>query len=277
MINNIMKEKELTNLLKEKAKHVRIKTLEMHKIAKGIRIASCLSSVEIFVLLYYSGLFNFNEKNRKKDRLIISKAHGALCVYPILSESRYIDENELYKVGQDCSILGIIPDLTIPGFDIVIGSLGHGLGVGCGLSIALKKNNIDSTVVVVCGDGELYEGSVWEAIMFAGHHKLDNLLLVVDNNGKCMLDCCRNVIDLEPLNKKFETFGWKTEIVKDGNNVIDLYNAFKKIKQLKDNKPRVLIAYTLKGKGIDVLEKDPQAHIRSLSEEEINKVIKKLQ
>ncbi len=267
------------NLLREKALWVRKETLNIHKIAPGTRLASSLSDVEIFVALYYGGILKFDPKNinwEERDRLIISKGHGAISLYPILADLGFFDKSELLKVCQEGSFLGGIPDTTIPGFETINGALGHGLGVACGVAIALKRKNLNSKVFVLMGDGELFEGAVWEAIMFAAHHKLNNLILIIDNNKISMLDYCKNIIDLSPLEEKFQTFGWKTK-KGDGHNVEEIYDLLTSLKEDEDNLPKVLIAKTIKGKGVSQLENDPLCHIKSLKEEEIIKAIENLQ
>lgn len=270
----------MVKYLRNKALWVRKETLRVHKLAREIRIASCLSDIEIFVVLYYGKILNLDPKNihwENRDRLIISKAHGAVSLYPILADLGFFDKEELKKVSQENSMLGIIPDCSIPGFEIVIGSLGHGLGVGCGVALALKKKNLSAEVIVLSGDGELFEGSVWEAVMFASQHKLDNLLLIVDRNRKCMLDYCDKVINLEPLAEKFSAFNWKTKVVNDGHNVEELYCSLRELKKNKDNTPKVLIANTIKGKGVPQLEMDPYCHVKSINEQEIDRIIDQLQ
>lgn len=265
-------------LLKIKSLWVRKETLNIHKIAPEIRIASCLSDVEIFVVLYYGKILNFNSTDTKwkdRDRFIISKSHGAVSLYPILADLGFFAKEELGKVCMCNSMLGSIPHCSIPGFETINGSLGHGLGVACGMAMALKKKDISARVFVLIGDGELYEGANWEAIMFASHHSLSNLILIVDNNKICMLDYCKNVIDLEPLDKKFKVFNWKVKVV-DGHNVKKMYYALMSFKKDKCQQPKVLIANTKKGKGVSVLENNPLCHIRSLNIEEINQAISKL-
>lgn len=250
----------------------------IHKIALETRLASSLSDVEIFVSLYYGNILRFDPRNTQwedRDRFIISKGHGAISLYPILADFGFFDKEELNRVCRENSFLGGIPDIIIPGFETTNGSLGQGLGVACGISLALKRRNSESRVFVLLGDGELYEGSVWEAIMFASEHKLDNLIAIIDNNKICMLDYCKNIIDLDPLEEKFRAFNWKVEKV-DGHNIEALYNSLKSLKQDKSDQPKVLIANTIKGKGVPQLEKDSLCHIKSLSEEEINLAIEDL-
>lgn len=264
--------KKFYKFLDQKSAWARRETLKIHKIAQETRLASSLSAVEIFTVLYYGNLIKFNPRNvtwGKRDRFIISKGHGAISLYPILADLGYFPKKELESVCKNGSILGGIPDPMIPGFETVNGSLGHGLGVACGIAEALKLKKFGGKVFVLVGDGELYEGAVWEAIMFAGARKLDNLILVVDNNKVCMLDYCRNVIDLEPLEKKFKDFNWLAKRC-DGHSVKSIYQVIKNLKNSKARKPRVLIADTVKGKGVPRLETDSLSHIKNLKAEEID-------
>jgi len=263
--------------LEEKSLEVRKETLKIHKLLPETRIASCLSAVEILTVLFYGRILNFNPKDtywENRDRFIASKAHGAVSLYFILADLGFFGREELKKIGKENSIFGGIPDCRVPGFETINGSLGHGIGVGCGMALALKKRNIEANVFVLSGDGELYEGAAWEAVMFAGYHQLDNLVVVIDNNRICMLDYCKNIIDLEPLDKKFSMFNWQTEVVKDGHDAEKLYYALTSLKKSKNNKPKILIANTIKGKGALRLEGDPLCHIKSLKGREIDNIIK---
>lgn len=261
--------------LKDKAVWVKQETLKIHKLAPGTRIASSLSCVEILTVLYYGGLLLYDPQNtqwEERDRFIISKAHGGVSLYPVLADLGFFSKEELRKVGKETSILADIPDNSIPGFETINGSLGHGLGVACGIALALKWKKRGSKVVVLSGDGELYEGAVWEAIMFASHNKLDNLLLIIDNNKICMLDYCKNILDIEPLQEKFMSFNWETERV-DGHNIEKLYDISRRLKEREGDRPKVLIADTVKGSGVRRLEEDPLCHIKSLKEGEIDNII----
>lgn len=257
---------------------MRKETLKIHKIARETRLASSLSCVEIFSVLYYGGILKFEAKNplwEKRDRLIISKGHGAISIYPILADQGYFPKNELERVCQETSILGGIPDIIIPGFETINGSLGQGLGVACGMALALKRKKKKEKVFVLVGDGELYEGSVWEAVMFAGAHGLDNLILIVDNNKVCMLDYCKNILDMEPLDKKFSVFKWAVKRI-NGHNERAVYQALVDFKKDQKGRPKVIIADTVKGKGVPRLETDPLSHIKNLSPEEADVLIKGL-
>lgn len=262
--------------LEKKAAWTRAETLRIHKTCREMRIASCLSDIEIFTVLYYGKILNFNSQEprwQNRDRFIISKAHGAVSLYPILADLGFFDQKELMHVGAENSLLpGGIPDCRVPGFETINGSLGHGLGVACGIALALKRKGVDANVFVLSGDGELYEGSVWEAIMFAAHHRLDNLLLIIDNNKMSMLGYCADIIDLRPIEKKFKAFNWKTKVV-DGHDVRELYYALKDLRGERSCQPKVLIANTIKGKGVPRLETDPLCHIKSLEASEIDTIL----
>lgn len=267
------------NYLKKKAKYVRVETLKIHKVAPETRIASSLSPIEIFVSLYYGKILKFNPLNpydNQRDRFIISKGHGSISMYPLLANNSFFDESELNNVCQDGSFLGGIPDPIIPGYETVNGSLGHGLGVGTGMAVGLKKKNKKENVVVLTGDGELNEGSNWEAIMFAPQHKLDNLTLIIDYNKASMLDYSKNIIDLTSLNKKFEAFNWDVYEVENGHNVEDVYTTLKETIVRRDNKPKVVIVNTIKGKGVPFLETHSLSHILSVKPEDIDSLIEEI-
>lgn len=262
--------------LKEKCRWVRKETLKIHKTAPQTRLASSLSPVEIFVALYYGGIIKFDPKNinwEKRDRFIISKGHGSISMYPILADFGFFDYDYLTSVCKESSFLGGIPDPIIPGYETINGSLGHGLGVGCGMAIALKRKNLESKIYVLLGDGELNEGAIWEAIMFAAHNKLDNLIAIVDYNKISMLDYTEKIINLYSLKKKFCAFNWDVEEI-DGHNIEEVIISLKKIKSIENNRPKAIIAHTIKGFGVPQLEANSLSHVISLSSEEVDKLLK---
>lgn len=261
--------------LKTKADWVRKETLKVHASAQETRIASSLSCVEIFTVLYYGGLMHFRPKDPSwagRDRLIISKGHGAISLYPILADLGFFEMEELGRVCREGTFLGGIPDPVVPGFETVNGSLGHGLGVGAGMALALKRKGMGSRVYVLAGDGELNEGSVWEAMMFAGHHRLDNLILIIDANRAGMLDFSSKVLDIEPLEAKLNAFGWDAAS-SDGHDVRQTFNALASASLSRMDRPSAVIARTVKGKGVPRLESDPLSHIRNLSHDEVTEII----
>jgi len=278
MSNQLTESEKLINDLKNRSLWARKETLELYKIFPNFRLASSLSDIEIFVSLYYGGILKFDPKDprwEERDRFIISKGHGAVSLYPILADLGFFDKKELFRISQEGSFLSDIPDTRIPGFETINGSLGHGLGVAAGMGIALNKKKSRSKVFVLVGDGELYEGALWEAVMFTAQHRVGNLTLIIDRNKIAMLDYCKNIIDLEPLEEKFRVFGWETKRV-DGHNVEELYTSLRYFKENKLPRPKVLIADTIKGRGVPELENDVLCHVKSLKEEEINKAIKQI-
>lgn len=258
--------------LKAKAQWVWRETLRIHRMAPETRVASSLSVVEIFTVLYYGGVLIHNGADPLwdgRDRLIISKGHGSICLFPILADRDYFDKSELERVCQEGSFLGGIPDTNIPGYETINGSLGHGIGVACGMALGLKRKGLANHIFVVTGDGEFCEGSMWEGVMFAAHHQLDNLTVIIDNNRLCMLDRCENIMTVEPFDKRFEAFGWEAHRV-DGHDIPALHLALTALKQRgATGRPSVLIADTVKGRGVPELELDTLCHIRTLSPEEI--------
>ncbi|MFC1633244.1 transketolase [Planctomycetota bacterium] len=270
---------ESLDVLKDRADWVRKETLKLHKLAPETRLASSLSDVEIFVVLYYAGILKYDPRNvlaEDRDRFFISKGHGAISLYPILAERGFFDQSELQKIGSEDSFLGVIPDALVPGFETINGALGHGLGVACGSALALKRKESDATVFVLSGDGELNSGAVWEAVMFAAYHGLNNLILIVDNNGMSMLGHQRDILDLEPLGEKFQTFEWKAETV-DGHDIEQLYSTLIRLKREDGDRPKVLIANTKKGKGIRSLENDSLCHVRMFKPQEVDRILEEWQ
>lgn len=259
--------------LTSKARWVWRETLRMHRLAPETRVASSLSAVEIFTVLYYGGVLAHDGSDPRwegRDRLIVSKGHGSICLFPILADRGYFGAGELERICQEGSFLGGIPDTIIPGYETINGSLGHGIGVACGMALGLKRKESTNHVFVVAGDGEFCEGSMWEGVMFAAHHRLDNMTLVIDNNKLCMLDRCENIMTVEPFEKRFEAFGWQTMRV-DGHNTAALHAALNDSKNRGlTGRPVVLIADTVKGRGVPELESDTLCHIRTLTPEEID-------
>jgi len=267
------------DFLEKKSKWVRTETLKLHKFAPGTRIASSLSAVEILVVLYYDNILDYDPKNvlwEQRNRFIISKGHGSVSMYPILADLGFFDLAELGRISTENSFLGNIPDTGVPGFETINGSVGHGLGIGCGVALALKRKGIDKKVFVLSGDGELNEGAVWEAVMFASFHNLNNLILIIDNNKLSMLGYQKDILGMEPLKHKFTTFKWKAECV-NGHNIKQLSEALHRLNRDTSDQPKVLIANTIKGKGIPELENDELCHVRVLTEEEINRTLQKWQ
>jgi transketolase len=263
--------------LAEKASWVWQETLKIHRDAPETRIASSLSPIEIFVVLYYGGFLRQDPKNprwEERDRCIISKGHGSLCMYPIFADLGFFPIDELRNVCQEGSFLGGIPDPVIPGYETVNGSLGHGAGVGAGMALALKRRKMDQTVYVVTGDGELHEGANWEAFMFAAQHGLGNLVVIVDNNQISMLGPTDEIISHLNLVEKFNAFGWIAKEVVDGHSVMGIGEALLEYRSDKSGKPKVIIANTRKGNRVPGLESAALSHVTAVKPELIDRLLK---
>ena len=148
----------------------------------------------------------------------------------------------------------------------------QGLGVGAGMALALKRRGSPARVIVMVGDGELYEGAVWEAVMFSAHHRLDNLILIVDDNTRCMLNYSKQVLDIFPVARRFEIFGWRSLEV-DGHDIPRVHAALRDVKEAPDGRPAVVVAHTVKGRGVPALECNPMCHIITLKSDEIDRLL----
>lgn len=249
--------------LEEKARWIWRETLAIHQRSPETRLASSLSPIEIFTALYYGGILRFNATDplwEDRDRCIISKGHGSICMYPILADLGFFEASELKRVGKAGSFLGGIPDPIIPGYETVNGSLGHGPGVSAGMALGLKRKASESTVFVVVGDGELHEGACWEAIMFASHHRLDNLHLIVDDNKTSMLGYTDDIVSHGNLRERLTAFGWDCREI-NGHDVGAVRRVLSELKQVRNGQPKALIARTVKGRGVPGLENAPLSHI----------------
>ena len=249
--------------LRAKSQWVWRETVGIHRRSPETRLASSLSSIDIFVALYYGGVLRHDPAQplfELRDRCVISKGHGSICMYPILADRGFFPMEELQKVCQTGSFLGGIPDPVIPGYETMNGSLGHGLGVATGMALGLKRKGCDRSVFVLCGDGELHEGANWEAIMFASQHGLDNLHLIVDDNQISMLGYTEDIVSHGSLAARLGAFDWDCSAV-DGHDVLALQTELLRMKATQSGKPKALIARTLKGHGVPGLENAPLSHI----------------
>ena len=261
---------------RKKAQWVWEETLKIHRRSPETRVASSLSPIEIFVVLYYGGFLRQNPSELywpERDRCIISKGHGSLCMYPILADLNYFDVSELERVCQQGSFLGGIPDPVIPGYETVNGSLGHGVGVASGIALALKKRNANQRVYVVVGDGELHEGSNWEAFMFAAQNELNNLTVIVDNNKICMLGPTDEIVSHRVLEDKFKSFGWSVICVEDGHSVVEINQALQRSLQNNVDSPKAVIVNTRKGNRVPGLENAPLSHVTAIKPELLDQLL----
>jgi transketolase len=239
------------------AKDVRLSVLEMVAGSGSSHIGSAFSIVDILTVLYFK-ILNINPSNpfwKKRDRFILSKGHGGAALYAILGYRGFFPILVLKEYAQNGSALaGHIVKDSVPGMEITTGSLGHGLSIGVGMALALKDEKSTSEVFVLVGDGECNEGSIWEAAMVAAHFKLDNLILIVDKNGQQSMGSSKEIMNMEPLTAKWKAFGWHCQKC-DGHNFRQLQMAFNKAKAVV-GKPSVIIARTVKGKGVSFMEQN---------------------
>lgn len=235
--------------------------VEMTHLSGGSHLGAILSVADIMAVLYSDVLRvdpeNADDENR--DRFILSKGHAGASVYAALAESGFFDVSELVTHYQNGSRLSGHVSHYVPGVDFSTGSLGHGLPVGVGMAYSGLKSHKDYNVYVVLGDGECDEGSVWEAALFATHNKVKNLTAIVDHNKMQSMDFCDKTLDLGDFESKWESFGWNVISI-NGNNHEELKVAF--AKQFDNDKPKVIIANTIKGYGIPFMENDILWHYR---------------
>lgn len=257
-----------------RCKTIRKMIIEMISVNNRGHYGSAMSLVELLVYLY-DDFLNYNPKKinlRSRDRLILSKGHGCLALYSILADKGFFPKKELKNFQKFNSILPGHPEIHIPGVEASTGSLGHGLSVGVGMAKALKLNNNKSKVLVILGDGELNEGSIWEAALHASKHKLNNLFVIVDYNKLQSYGKNKYVCPLEPLGKKWSSFGFHVEEF-DGHN----YKSIKKTLRKNINsfeKPCLFLSHSIKGKGYEKSENNPTWHHKNFDSDEI-KILKK--
>ena len=271
-MNKLLNKKALEIKLDKRSKYLR--KLVVKSLIGGGRghMGSAMSLIEILRVLYDEFMhFNPNKPNlQNRDRLILSKGHGCLALYALLADKKFIKKNELDKTSKFDSILGGHPEsLKVPGIEASTGALGHGLSIGVGMAIAAKLKKQKHKIYVIVGDGEINEGSIWEAALLAAKHKLNNLKVVVDYNKIQSYGFVDEVLNLEPLKNKWKSFGFDVSEV-NGHNVKHLRNNFNKFLKNKKKNPSVTICHTIKGKGFYFAENNPKWHHKnSFSKEEI--------
>ncbi|MGG3689493.1 transketolase [Caldifermentibacillus hisashii] len=237
--------------------------IEMTHLSHGSHIGAILSVADIIAVLY-NDIAKVNPQNPKmsdRDRVILSKGHAGAAIYAALAEKGFFDIEELKTHYADGSRLsGHVSHKGVPGVEFSTGSLGHGLSVAAGMAYAAKKDQKNHRVFVILGDGECDEGSVWEAALMANHYKLNNLVAIIDHNKMQSLDFCENTIALAPFADKWNAFGWNVLDI-DGHDHDALKEAFNNA-SLSTEKPTVIIANTIKGKGISFMENNILWHYR---------------
>lgn len=252
------------------AKKLRRTVLQMIVDANASHIASSYSIVEILVYLY-ENILKINPKDPlslQGDRFILSKGWGVSTLYAILAEKGFFKKKLLTTYCKNGSkFIGIATRNGIPGIEATTGSMGHGLPIGVGMALAAKMQARQSKIFVLISDGECDEGSTWEAILQAGHHKLDNLVVIIDYNKWQSFGKIKDILDLEPFKKKWEAFRWIVKEI-DGHDFEQMSQIFTHI-PFNKGKPSVIIAHTIKGKGVSVLENRNEWHYKTPTELEI--------
>lgn len=266
----------LANQLTAKSRNLRVKILDtIHKSGKG-HIGGAYSCIDILTALYYADVLKIKSSDFKSDRnrFLLSKGHAAIAQYVILQDLGFFPEEELSRMNNG-GILGEHPDHKIPGIEFDSGSLGHGLGVACGFALAAKLDDLKYKSYVLLGDGECHEGSIWEAAMLSSHLGLDNLIAIVDRNGLCIHGSTEEINKLNPFSDKWKSFGWNT-IEIDGHNMNQIVASLRNAKETSNGKPTVIIANTIKGKGVSFMENSHKWHHGGIDDETYRKAFSEL-
>lgn len=259
--------------LKEKARLIRKDIIEMIHTAQSGHPGGSLLAVEIIAVLYFY-VMNIDPQNpnwEKRDRFILSKGHACPALYAVLADRGYFDKEHLATLRQYGSILQGHPDMNrTPGVDMTAGSLGNGLSIGVGMALSSNLKNEPYNVYVLLGDGEIQEGMVWEAAMSAAKYNLHNLVAIIDHNGLQINGCVNDVMPVGPLADKWKSFGWHVLEI-DGHDIGDILSSFQTANKIPS--PVVIIAHTVKGKGVSFMENNPEWHGKAPNDREKTRAI----
>ena len=269
-------DKETYDNLTKTAIKVRRLTIKTLKTAGSGHIGGSFSATEVMVYLYFNKMNIDPHKPNKSDRdiFLLSKGNASSGYYCVLAERGYFNKEELSTYRQINSKFQGHPHIDeVPGVESSSGSLGQGISFGIGIALGMKKKNINNKVYVMTGDGELEEGQIWEAIMLQGKLKLDNLIIIVDQNKLQLDDYVKNITELSDLKSKFESFGFNV-IKINGNDFNEIDDAFK---NLSSSKPNIIISDTVKGKGISFMENKVEWHSKKMNDEDYNKALMELE
>ncbi len=266
--------KELETLCKENRKNV----IKMVHNAKSGHIGGALSATELLTVLYHKCMnvpteWDKSENFDKRDRFILSKGHASAILYSVLSQKGFIQKEELMTFRKFGSKLQGHPSPVCRGVEVATGSLGQGLSMACGMAIGLRLDNNPANVFVLMGDGEMQEGSVWEALMQASHRKLNKVIAIIDRNRLQIDGCTENVKSLDPLDAKLKAFNWNV-IEINGHDIQQIYSAIEEAK--KSPVPTAILANTIKGKGVSFMENNAGWHGKAPNDEEFERAMKEL-
>jgi len=264
--------------LRDRARFVRTETVRLSRIAGAGHYASSFSAAELLVALYYSELRLRPDEPAwpERDRFVLSKGHAAIGLYPILADLGYFDAAQLDDYTRLGSNFGDHPDMKkIRGIDFSSGSLGHGLSAAVGIALAGRVRGSDHRTWCMLGDGELAEGQIWEAAMSAGHFELGNLVVVVDRNQMCIDGFTDDVMGIEPIDARFTDFGWRAQRI-DGHDLDAILDAFSDLPRADRGQPQVVVADTIKGRGVARMELSLDWHVGNLAGQDYDDVMTEL-
>ncbi len=268
---------EKLNELKKTANNVRLSILEAVYNASSGHPGGSLSVADILTYLYFEEM-NIDPKNPKdenRDRFVLSKGHTSPALYSVLAERGYFPKEDIKTFRRIDSYLQGHPDMKhIPGVDMSSGSLGQGMSAACGMALSAKISGKDYRVYAALGDGEIQEGQIWEASMFAAHYKLDNLCIVVDNNNLQIDGKITDVMNPNPIDEKFKAFGFEVMVI-DGHDFEQIEAAYQKARATK-GKPFAIVAKTVKGKGVSFMENQASWHGTAPNQEQYEMAVKEL-
>lgn len=250
------------------AKHIRKVILDMAYSGATVHIGCAFSIVELLTVLYSKHLRVdlHNPDSPTRDYMVLSKGHGVMALYACLRELGFLSDGDIDNYFKNGTRLKGLADAHLPGVESTTGSLGHGLSVATGLALAAKLNKTEQICYALVGDGELNEGPIWEAALFAAQFKLDNLIVIIDKNGFQAMGSTDEVISLGNIEDKFKVFGFDT-ITIDGHNEISIDEAYVSMKKLCNGKPKAIIAISVKGKGVSFMEHNNIWHYTRLTAE----------
>jgi transketolase len=255
------------------AQNIRILIIEESMRAHVGHIASALSIADIIATLYNDILRGVSPPKKQRDIFILSKGHAALAQYCVLYLKKHISKKQLDTYCGEGSLLGVHPEHTLDNIEFSTGSLGQGLAFGIGSALGLRIKRTDNKVYVLMSDAEMNEGSVWESIMFAGHHKLSKLIAIIDNNKQQAMGKTVDILNYSSLSDSWKSFGWECETI-DGHNINELKAAL--AKESSEGKPRLIIANTVAGKGVSFMEGLVKWHYLPLTEDGFKKAMGEL-
>jgi transketolase len=278
MENTVLTEKKLLEL-QIVARDLRRKILNVIFHAGSGHPGGSLSATDILTALYFGGILRYDPKNPndpKRDRFVLSKGHASALMYCVLAKAGYFSEDKLWdyrKIGSELFLSGH-PHPKTPGVEIASGSLGQGLSVAHGIALGARIDKLNYNVYVVLGDGEIQEGQIWEAAMSAAKFNSNNLIAIIDNNKVAQDNLTEDLKNIEPLIDKWEAFGWDTYRI-NGHNMEEIMNTL--LTPMDSVKPRLIIADTIKGKGVSFMEGNKSWHGVAPSEDDLNKALTELE